>query len=1176
MKIELELHEVIASGLLDFDEWMSLISEIEKTYPENIEKICLVYESFLSKFPLCYGYWRKYAYHKIHFCGIDKGVEVFERAVQSATFSVDVWVDYCSFGISAFEDPSDVRRLFKRGMSFVGKDYLSHVLWDKYIEYEFSQQQWSSLAFIYIQTLQFPTKKLRQYYDSFKKLVAIWEEEMKCHTNSALDAQPECAPDDESSTFYEVGDVMHAIEDMLNSPFGPTRYKALQKYISFGERFYQEACKLDEKISFFERNIRRSYFHIKPLDVNQLENWHNYLNFIEVQGDFDWAAKLYERCLIPCANYPEFWMRYTEFMESKGGREAANFSMERATQTFIKRVRMIHLFNARHKEYVGDLVGARAALLQCDQESDTEFVQNVVIKANMERRQGNFTEASNVFKEALKLAELKEKSHTLPNLYVHFSRLQYMITDSADAARDVLIEGIKHMPSCKLLLEELIKLSMMNGGSRHINEVEPIIANSISLSSSSSQSLSTKDVEDVSNLYLEFVDLCGNVKDVMKGWHQHIKLFPHCVRTASFKHPGASSKPWKLVAEARKETLDTVPPLLSDNSDHRVQSPFQEEKLSSSGNPVSLSDHDATSQILDQNPQMLENCELLFEAGAIDPRQSEESEIDVQETAEPVCSKFSEHPREDAPEPNMLTLESAQKVTNDGQIVQSSQEYFEKHSMQQQNDLEPEQDLRPPSLEKLCLDSQSDKSRDLIPKVSDDCEADIEISFSNGQVLKSESPQVNSKSNESMIEINHDSNGDHFVSSTVSTRIADSPKSHSEYFCHSTDYQSTASEAHSSQQMHVNGGGNWRQRSNSDRNRKDSRYGFHGHSHRRFHQRQQLSPQKQYQRAEMGTRIPVSQSQTSQLSHPQNQQGSQARVAPTVPAKTASPQAWSVQNVQYQNFASANQSQPSAQPAGFPQAHMVPHITQSSEQHGDLQNNQAYNQMWQYYYYQQQQQQQFLMQQQPHQQQQLLQQQYQQQQLQLQQQYLQQQQLQQQQLSDEQPQQLQQQQDQQQPLQMQQQQQFLQQQQQWQLQYQQQFLQQQYPYQLQQHQLQQQQHILYLQQQQLQIQQSQQQQSEHQLQNHLYHQQQQEELSSEQQQEELSSEQQQQLREREGTLHEEIKASQNNCKQEALAEARQHVASQGPGLTPPPQSAGFPGASYVISPSKESHSPQSR
>ncbi|MBA0774922.1 hypothetical protein Gotri_010095 [Gossypium trilobum] len=34
-----------------------------------------------------------------------------------------------------------IDRLFKRAMSYVGKDYLCHTLWDEYVEFEFSREQ---------------------------------------------------------------------------------------------------------------------------------------------------------------------------------------------------------------------------------------------------------------------------------------------------------------------------------------------------------------------------------------------------------------------------------------------------------------------------------------------------------------------------------------------------------------------------------------------------------------------------------------------------------------------------------------------------------------------------------------------------------------------------------------------------------------------------------------------------------------------------------------------------------------------------------------------------------------------------------------------------------------------------------------------------------------------------
>lgn len=55
-------------------------------------------------------------------------------------------------------------RLFTKGISLVGKDYFCHVLWDKYMSFELSQEQWGFLALVYVQALRFPTKKLHKYY----------------------------------------------------------------------------------------------------------------------------------------------------------------------------------------------------------------------------------------------------------------------------------------------------------------------------------------------------------------------------------------------------------------------------------------------------------------------------------------------------------------------------------------------------------------------------------------------------------------------------------------------------------------------------------------------------------------------------------------------------------------------------------------------------------------------------------------------------------------------------------------------------------------------------------------------------------------------------------------------------------------------------------------------------
>lgn len=53
----------------------------------------------------------------------------------------------------------------------------------------------------------------------------------------------------------------------------------------------------------------------------------------------------------------------------------------------LQRVPVILLFNARFKEHEGNVTAARSTLLQCDDvELDLNFIENIVIKANMEKR----------------------------------------------------------------------------------------------------------------------------------------------------------------------------------------------------------------------------------------------------------------------------------------------------------------------------------------------------------------------------------------------------------------------------------------------------------------------------------------------------------------------------------------------------------------------------------------------------------------------------------------------------------------------------------------------------------------------------------------------------------------------------------------------------------------------
>jgi pre-mRNA-processing factor 39 len=75
-----------------------------------------------------------------------------------------------------------------------------------------------------------------------------------------------------------------------------------------------ERCEAEvEKRLKYEDKIKRTYFHVKPLDVKQLKNWDAYLDFEMEEGNHERIVVLFERCLIPCAPYEQFWGKYARF-----------------------------------------------------------------------------------------------------------------------------------------------------------------------------------------------------------------------------------------------------------------------------------------------------------------------------------------------------------------------------------------------------------------------------------------------------------------------------------------------------------------------------------------------------------------------------------------------------------------------------------------------------------------------------------------------------------------------------------------------------------------------------------------------------------------------------------------------------------------------------------------------
>ncbi|KAJ7009004.1 pre-mRNA-processing factor 39-like isoform X2 [Populus alba x Populus x berolinensis] len=496
------LWSIVKANSLDFDAWTALIDETEKVAGDRILKIRKVYDAFLVEFPLCYGYWKKYADHEARLGFMDKVVEVYERAVLGVTYSVDIWLHYCMFAISTYGDPETVRRLFERGLAYAGTDYMSYPLWDKYIEYEEVHAEWGRVAMIYTRILEIPNRKLDDYFNRFKAFAASRPlSELKTAEEAAAVA-PTLSEDRSQA---DEGEVHPDLAEQPSKPAsaGLTEAEELEKYIAIREEIYKKAKEFDNKIFDFENAIRRPYFHVRPLNVAELENWHNYLDDIERGDDVNKVVKLYERCVIACANYTEYWIRYVLCMEATGNMDLANNALARATQVFVKRQPEIHIFAARLKEQNGDVSGARAAYQVLHAEIAPGLLEAIIKHANMERRLGNLEDAFSLYEQAIAIEKGKEHSQVLPALYAQYARFVYLASNNVEKAREILLEGLENAQFSKPLLEALIHFETFLPLPKRIDYLDSLVDKFILPNSDSVNAASASEREELSCIFLE-------------------------------------------------------------------------------------------------------------------------------------------------------------------------------------------------------------------------------------------------------------------------------------------------------------------------------------------------------------------------------------------------------------------------------------------------------------------------------------------------------------------------------------------------------------------------------------------------------------------------------------------------------------------------------------------------
>ncbi|KAF3006002.1 hypothetical protein E8E13_010525 [Curvularia kusanoi] len=337
----------------EFDRWEALVaraSDLEggvtrNSSPSAIELVRNVYDAFLQKFPLFFGYWKKYADLEFAIGGTETADMVYERGVSAVTTSVDLWANYCDHKTKTCHDNEIVRELFERGAHFVGLDFQSHPFWDKYIEFEERAHESGNVVALCSRVFRLPIYQFSRYYEKFRTYIAtlpaeqLVDEETLGRLKLAVEAQNQGQP-------------QKAPQELERDLLALINQDYFDKYTTT-QQAVQERWN-------YEQAIKRAYFHVTELEEDELDNWRKYLDYEEKQGDFERTCFLYERCLVACALYEEFWFRYARWMFSQGKDENTRLIYMRASCIFVPiEYPQIRLNWARFEEKLGQISNAR-------------------------------------------------------------------------------------------------------------------------------------------------------------------------------------------------------------------------------------------------------------------------------------------------------------------------------------------------------------------------------------------------------------------------------------------------------------------------------------------------------------------------------------------------------------------------------------------------------------------------------------------------------------------------------------------------------------------------------------------------------------------------------------------------------------------------------------------------
>ncbi|KAJ6637117.1 Pre-mRNA-processing factor 39 [Pseudolycoriella hygida] len=352
-------------------------------------------------------------------------MEVFERGLKSIPLSVDLWIHYLTHVKQKNPDDEEyIRVQFDRALVSCGLEFRSDKLWEAYIKWETDGKRFTNVINIYDRLLATPTQGYNGHFDSFQEVVnnnpilsLINIDEFKkfradvreSGDKDALKSETEdLAPgEDEPDDHVRDEEETAAIKD---------------KILSSRRKIHKQNVAAVTARWTFEEGIKRPYFHVKPLERCQLKNWKEYLDFEIEQGDRNRILVLFERCLIACALYDEFWLKLIRYLESQNDESLIEKTRDvyfRACTVHHTDKPALHMLWASFEECQNDLTKAQEILTNLDTVCPN-LLQVAYKRINIERRKGDYNKCTELYEHYINTAKNKNIVGTLTIKYARF------------------------------------------------------------------------------------------------------------------------------------------------------------------------------------------------------------------------------------------------------------------------------------------------------------------------------------------------------------------------------------------------------------------------------------------------------------------------------------------------------------------------------------------------------------------------------------------------------------------------------------------------------------------------------------------------------------------------------------------------------------------------------------